>query len=337
MDTVRLAGADVTTSCLGFGCASLGSRISPKAARAALEHAFDAGVTWYDVAPAYGAGTAEFLLGEFVKGKADQVSVCTKVGLIAPNDTPAKRMARALIRPLAAAAKPVRDAVRGSGLTANRTVPLTPELVRSSLDNSLKRLGVDQVALYALHNAKPEDMAREEIRRALEDLLAAGKVRAVGVTGVAAATIAVTSHSGRVLDHTGAIGNGPDVGLHHSATDDSDLYSVVQFAQPSSDSPETGLIQDAAARGMGCVTHSVFGALHELKARLAADPALARRTTDAGFADAASLLLARARAANPRGVVLASMASESHLRANLAALHRPNLAEALRLMGDVGL
>ncbi len=328
MDTVRLAGADVEASCLGFGCASLGSRISPRSARAALEHAFDAGVTWYDVAPAYGAGTAETVLGEFVKGKADQVFVCTKVGLIAPNDTPAKRVARALIRPLAAAAKPVRDAIRSSGVTANRTVPLTPELVRVSLENSLRRLGIEQVALYALHNARPADMAREDIRRALEDLLAAGKTRAVGVTGADAAAATLKSCSGEVMEHAQHA---------ESVLDREGPYRVIQLAQPVSDSPEAALISCAARKGMGCVTHSVFGALGQLRSRLLADPALAGRMTEAGFADAGSLLMARARAVNPHGVVLSSMASNDHLQANLAAIAQPNLAEAQRLLSDLRL
>ena len=48
----------IAPSRLGFGCASLGSRVAAADGLNALAAAFDAGVNWFDVAPAYGAGEA---------------------------------------------------------------------------------------------------------------------------------------------------------------------------------------------------------------------------------------------------------------------------------------
>ena len=74
-----------------------------------------------------------------------------------------------------------RSAARGR--TSNTKLPLTAELVTASLEASLRRLGTDHVDLYALHNAEPAEIAREELLRALEDILAAGKARALAVAG----------------------------------------------------------------------------------------------------------------------------------------------------------
>src|SRR5580692_6033576 len=69
---------------LGLGCASLGSRIGASAGARALSAAHEAGVTWFDVAPPYGLGDAELLLGEFLRGRRHGVSVTTKVGIAPP-------------------------------------------------------------------------------------------------------------------------------------------------------------------------------------------------------------------------------------------------------------
>lgn len=330
MQHVRLAGLDIETSCLGFGCASLGSRVAERDGRNALARGYDAGVRWFDVAPSYGAGAAEPILGDVLKGRRDQVWICTKVGLVPPPENAARKALRALARPVVAAAGPLRAMIRKSGATANRALPLTPELLRASLDRSLTRLGTDRVDVYALHNARPEDLARDDILRTLEDLLTAGKTRAVAVAGRADAAAA-------------ALAQGAP-------------FALVQFAQPVAqhaagppadprDAPGPGLFAAAQAAGMGCVTHSVFGvggSLAAVRARLDRDAALRARLAEAGFdgpADraAAALLLARARACNPDGVVLASMFSDRSLTLNLAEADQPVRPEAARICAEIGI
>ena len=319
MREVTLPGLGVSTSCLGFGCASLGSRVSPAQAAMALGRAQAAGIRWFDIAPAYGAGEAESLLGRFLaeSGCREAIQICTKVGLAPPAQSPAKRLIRSVLRPVVAVARPLRAAIRRSGATANRSVPLTPEVLRSSLERSLTRLGTDRVEVYALHNADPADLTREEILRALEDLLASGKTRAVAVAGQEEAARA-------------ALAKGAPFG-------------VIQLAQPlGAGAPD--LARQAASRGVGSVTHSVFGVAGQLAAlttQLKSDPALQARLAEAGYGGApedagSALLMARAFAANADGVVLASMASERSLHRNLAAAARPLDPAAIALCAEIG-
>ena len=289
-----------------MGCASLGSRVAPGRAADALARALDAGVSWFDVAPAYGAGAAEEILGAALRGHREDVQICTKVGLLPPPGGTGRRMLRAALRPAVAAAAPLRGMIRRSGATANRAIDLTPDLLRGSLERSLTRLGTDRVEVYALHNARAEDLARDEIRSTLVALVAEGKARTIAVAGDAAAAAAA-------LD-TGA------------------PFGVIQIAQPAPGAAGDALLPRAAAQGVGCVTHSVFGvggALQALSAGLKRTPDLAARARAATGIDgppetlAAALLMARARAANPAGVGLASMAAPRSLAANVAAAARP--------------
>ncbi|SHF86380.1 Predicted oxidoreductase [Loktanella atrilutea] len=316
MREVTLAGLGATTSCLGFGCASLGSRVSEALSVRALARAHAHGVRWFDVAPAYGAGAAEPILGAFLQGRRADVQICTKVGLLPPAQSAPVHLVRSLLRPAVALARPLRAAIRWSGTTANLRVPLTPDLLRNSLDRSLNRLRTDYVDVYALHNADPDDLKRDDILRTFEDLLASGKVRTVGVAADAAAARA-------------ALACGTPFGL-------------VQFAQPQGADDLAAVVR---AAGVGCVTHTVFGVagqLARLTARLKANDALQARLVDAGYGGtpeeaAAALLMARALACNPAGVVLASMASERSLLRNLAFANSPPDPAAIALCNAIGL
>lgn len=319
MRELTLPGLEAATSCLGFGCASLGSRVSPAQSIKALAHARDAGIRWFDIAPAYGAGEAESLLGRFLteSGGRETVQICTKVGLVPPAQSPAKRLIRSALRPVVAVARPLRAAIRRSGATSNTSVPLTPELLQGSLERSLTRLGTDRVEVYALHNADPADLARDDILRALEDLLASGKARTIAVAGQEDAARA-------------ALAQGAPFG-------------VIQLAQPLG-AGAADLARQAASQGVGSVTHSVFGVAGQLAAltgQLKSDPALQARLAEAGYDGApedagSALLMARAFAANAAGVVLASMASERSLHRNLAAAARPLDPGAIALCAEIG-
>ena len=85
MRRVTLGTTGIETSCLGFGCASLGSRVGEAPGLRALAAALDAGVTWLDLAPLYGGGRAEEIAGRFLQGRPrDAVQLCSKVGLAPP-------------------------------------------------------------------------------------------------------------------------------------------------------------------------------------------------------------------------------------------------------------
>jgi aryl-alcohol dehydrogenase-like predicted oxidoreductase len=301
MRRITLGGTGIETSCLGFGCASLGSRIGAEAGLAALRSAFEAGVTWFDLAPAYGRGEAEAIAGRFLRGRREAVQLATKVGLAPPAPGGLKAALMPLARAAIEALPPLRGALRRAGMGANRRLPLTPDLLHASLDASLRRLGTDRVELYALHNATPEDLRRDEILRALEAVLASGRARAVAVAADAATAEAALA--------AGA------------------PFSVVQLPLPAPGAAAP-VLSAAARAGFGTIVHSVFGIAGAGPAlRPPADPEararlLARAGTQTPEAALARLRLARAFALVPDGVVLASMFSDRSRAENLAVAAR---------------
>jgi len=313
MTAARRAALPIAPSRIGFGCASLGSRVAPAEGLNALAAAFDAGVNWFDVAPPYGAGEAETLLGRFLRGRRDRAIVVTKVGMAPPRRLGAMRLAYALGRPLVARAASFRRAFRALAATRNRHLPLTAELIERSIAESLKRLGVDAVDVYALHDPDPADVARYEVRAALARVLDRGQARAVAVAG--------------------------DFDACRAAVAAGAPYSILQTSVANLDDGGAEL----AGAGLLLVSHSVFGvgggALDRLAAQLAAAPQRHRRLIAAGYpADprgaAAELLLDCALAGNPDGVVLASMFDAAHRAADLARAGRPKGAAALGLLDE---
>jgi aryl-alcohol dehydrogenase-like predicted oxidoreductase len=304
MRRVTLGKSGLETSCIGFGCASLGSRVSAKEGLLALEEAFDEGVTWYDLAPLYGGGRAEEIIAPFLKRHRAEAQICTKVGLAPPAPGGLKNVFLPIARKAVNRFPELRNILRRSGAQGARAVPLTPEILQGSLEASLRRLGTDYVDLYALHDVAAEDVAREPLVRVLEDILASGKARA----------IAVASHAAAALR---AVGFGSP-------------YSVVQVPLPPPGVPET-VIGRAHDAGFGCISHSVFGvdgALAAMRRRIASSPGLRdellRLASVANPEQAlAHLLLQRAIACNPDGVVLVSMFSRSSREQNIAVASRP--------------
>src|SRR5215472_15205928 len=108
MRRVELPGTGIETSCLGFGCASLGSRVSARQGLFALARAHEAGVSWFDIAPAYGAGEAEAIFSRFLAGRRERLSILTKVGLAPPRRSALLRAAYAVGRPLLGVARDLR-------------------------------------------------------------------------------------------------------------------------------------------------------------------------------------------------------------------------------------
>ena len=68
---------------LGFGTAGI-SIAAPREAHRLLETAWDCGIRYFDTAPLYAYGEAEKLLGQLLRGRQDQATICTKVGLYPP-------------------------------------------------------------------------------------------------------------------------------------------------------------------------------------------------------------------------------------------------------------
>jgi aryl-alcohol dehydrogenase-like predicted oxidoreductase len=282
MRTVDCPGVGAV-SALGFGCASLGSRISEKAGRAAIDAALKAGITWFDAAPSYGDGAAERILGDALKGV--NASIVTKAGLIAGRRNPLKAAIGAVARPVVAAIPSLRPLVKKLRPDAARRLPLDAETLRTSLLQSLERLGKTDLAVFALHDPSLEDVTNEAVIRALDDIKTQGLAARIAIAG--------------------------DPAIFKAALKAGLPADTLQTAH----SPFTNGLA-AAGADVFTITHSVFGVAGALD-RLSRVPA--ERLNGAGFRDAPSALLAYAFASNPNGVVLTSSFAPSHLATNAAA------------------
>jgi aryl-alcohol dehydrogenase-like predicted oxidoreductase len=125
---------------------------------ATIERALDLGVNFLDTADMYGCGDNERLVGRAIRGRRDRVILATKFGN-------------------------VRD---GQGKFIG--VSGQPEYVRHCCDASLRRLGVEHIDLYYQHRVDP-NVPIEETVGAMSELVWAGKVRYLGLSEAAAATI----------------------------------------------------------------------------------------------------------------------------------------------------
>jgi aryl-alcohol dehydrogenase-like predicted oxidoreductase len=182
MRTVSIPPLGRDVSAIGFGCASLGSRISPPQGLRAIAQALDLGVTWFDVAPPYGDGHAEALLGQALQGRRDRVVICTKFGIEPPQLSLAARMIRPLARHVVATLPKLRQVVAGGRSTGSRT-PIEPAAIEASVTRSLRLLKTDYIDVLAVHEPTPCDAKNPAMFEVLQRLRERGRVRAISVAG----------------------------------------------------------------------------------------------------------------------------------------------------------
>jgi len=183
MKTIELVPG-IRSSRLGFGCAPVAGSVDRATALRAMEIARDEGVTHFDVAPSYGYGEAEPLLGEFLaKSGNDCLVVASKFGI------EATRAARVL-RPVKSLVRHVLHLKNGENKTAGprvgssllRPIPITGIGLTQSVEQSLKRLRRDRLDYLFLHEPREQMVNLDEVLRAVEKLKRDGKVRAFGLS-----------------------------------------------------------------------------------------------------------------------------------------------------------
>jgi aryl-alcohol dehydrogenase-like predicted oxidoreductase len=162
MRTVALGSQGLEVSRQGLGCMGMsefyGARDDVESV-ATIHQALELGVTLLDTADMYGPHLNEELVGRAIADRRDQVVLATKFGIVRE------------------AADPVARGVNGR-----------PEYVRAACEGSLRRLGVDHIDLYYQHRVDPT-VPIEETVGAMAELVAAGKVRYLGLSEAAPATI----------------------------------------------------------------------------------------------------------------------------------------------------
>jgi len=155
-------GADLTVSTIGLGCMGMsefyGATDEPEAVRT-IHRALDLGVTLLDTADMYGPFSNERLVGRAIADRRDKVVLATKFGNVRDPQNPSQRR------------------IDGSA-----------EYVRNACDASLQRLGVDHIDLYYQHRVD-QSVPIEETVGAMAELVAAGKVRRLGLSEASATTI----------------------------------------------------------------------------------------------------------------------------------------------------
>ena len=151
-------------SAIGLGCMNLshayGQPISAEQGERVLLAALDAGVTLFDTAALYGFGSNETLVGRVLKPHRQQITLASKGGMAGVQFT---------------------DGIK-------RVIDGRPEALRRNCEDSLRRLQTDVIDLYYLHRWHKEVPIEDSVG-ALAELVQAGKVRAIGLSEVSAATL----------------------------------------------------------------------------------------------------------------------------------------------------
>jgi aryl-alcohol dehydrogenase-like predicted oxidoreductase len=162
MKTVKLGSQGAVVSRMGLGCMGMSEfygDTNDAESSATLLRALDLGVTFLDTADTYGIGDNEELIGKTIASRRDEVFLATKFANIRKKEDPTYWM------------------ISGK-----------PEYVHAACDASLKRLGVDYIDLYYQHRVDPE-VPIEDTVGAMAELVAAGKVKYLGLSEASPATI----------------------------------------------------------------------------------------------------------------------------------------------------
>jgi D-threo-aldose 1-dehydrogenase len=190
---VSLPGTGITTSVLGFGCSRLLGPTNRDEALRLLETAYDAGIRHFDVARAYGSGDAEAVVGRFLDGRRDRVTVTTKFGIRPLPAVADRRLLLGTARRLMKASPAVRRFLGRQGARLVKRGVFSVEEAKTSLETSLRELRTDYVDIFLLHDCEPEDCT-PDLLEFLQTTVAAGKVRAFGV-GTSVESAAVISRA----------------------------------------------------------------------------------------------------------------------------------------------
>jgi len=161
MDKRTLGSDGPQVSAIGLGCMGMsafyGSTNEPEAVRT-IHRALDLGCNFLDTSDMYGPHTNERLVGGAIASRREEVFLATKFG------------------------------IRLSGEPLQRSIDGSPAYVREACEASLGRLGVDHIDLYYQHRVDPGTPIEETVG-AMAELVAAGKVRHLGLSEASAETI----------------------------------------------------------------------------------------------------------------------------------------------------
>ncbi|MFL5616100.1 MAG: aldo/keto reductase [Gemmatimonadaceae bacterium] len=298
LDKVTLPGVNLPTSHTGFGCVGLTAVNDDARANELLHRAFNRGVTHFDVAPLYGFGRAEVLLGRFLEGRRAQVTVTTKFGLAPPRlaaqNPGLVAFAKRTLRHLPA----LRRLAHRYAAQSTRVGAFSIRDAELSLRTSLANLRTDYVDVLLLHEGSVEDARNDELLAFAAREIERGTVRCYGLG----------SGSHRVS---------PELTTYPPA------IKIFQFENDIIGRQKRAF---SGTAGRCFITHGALRPLRRIGELALAHPALALeiesatgiQLTDAG--ELSRLLLQYARFDNPGGVVIFGSTRFEHIDFNVAAL-----------------
>jgi aryl-alcohol dehydrogenase-like predicted oxidoreductase len=179
---VVLTTGGLKTSALGFGCAAIMGRVGRKQSLLALSAAYETGITFYDTARSYGYGESETIVGEFLQGRRDRVILSTKFGIVPIRQQRWKRALMPIVRTVVDAIPSARSLVRNQIKAQLRENQITRGVLKSSLDESLRKLRTDYVDILFIHSAPASALAQSDLFEDLDRLITAGKIRTAGIS-----------------------------------------------------------------------------------------------------------------------------------------------------------
>jgi len=293
--TIRLAATDIDASPLGFGCSALLSEKSELRALRLLEVAYEAGITYFDVARMYGDGAAETIVGKFARGKRDTIVIASKFGM-----QPVASMlshhgrAREVLSKLIRLSPRLRTLLRRQAI---KTGCFNAKDARTSLEVSLRALTTDYIDIYLLHDCRASDPS-EELLEFLERARNEGKIRYFGVASGIDQILEINRHRRK-------------------------FTRIAQFEN----SILTRNIKPAGHLSGAIVTHGAMASsLTALQKYLECNPQLGREWSSrlqvdlAKTSELAALMLAWAARANTKGPVLFHSSREDSIRSNVTTV-----------------
>jgi D-threo-aldose 1-dehydrogenase len=296
---ISLSTTGIQTTRLGYGCANLMGRLSKRESRRILDAAFDSGIRHFDTAPLYGYGESEGLLGEFIKGRREHVTIATKFGIRPPKRSVALATAKSAARAVVAVFPALRKQIRRRAEQLTQSGCFTVTECTRSLHNSLRELRTDYIDMFLMHEIALNQITPELIA-ALEDAKSKRLIRAYG-----------------------------------TATTPQDTISIRAQGLPSGEIAQfpSGIFENSIEwlpnrNTTGIITHSSLGtSFKALTAELASNSELRKTwSRDLGFdcsdlRSLGALLLQAAMAENSNGIVLFSSVNEHNIRRNAALMN----------------
>jgi aryl-alcohol dehydrogenase-like predicted oxidoreductase len=164
IETRPLGYSGIQVSAVGLGCNQFGGRLDLEGTRDVINAAISHGITFLDTADRYGNTKSEEFIGEVLKGRRDEVVLATKFGLDL-----------------------------GDGWEGPRGAP---DYIHHAVENSLRRLQTDVIDVYWYH--RPDGVTPiGDTLAGLDELVKAGKVRAIGASNFSAAQIREADQAAR--------------------------------------------------------------------------------------------------------------------------------------------